>query len=81
VDSLHYIKAVITGEYPGSNQILRLTETSIIEKNIPDRGEEIFLDRYLLNFGENEANELTGKSVPCDNRQKYARSKIIVRRK
>jgi hypothetical protein len=80
VDSIHFIKAGIAGDYNASNQILRLTETSVVEKNIPDRGEEIFLDRYVLNISEMGMNELTGKSIPCDNKQKYSRSKIILRR-
>ena len=80
VDSIHFIKAAITGEYNASIQLLRLTETSVVELNIPDRGEEIFLDRYLLNIGEVERNELSGKSVPCDNKHKYARSKMMLQR-
>ena len=80
VDSIHFIKAAISGEYNATNQLLRLTETSIVELNIPDRGEEIFLDKYLLQFDEKEFNKLIGKSVPCDNKHKYARSKMMLQR-
>jgi hypothetical protein len=81
VDSIHFIKAGITGVYISSNKMLRLTETSVLEMNIPGRGDEIFLDNYLFNFDEREINELTGKSITRDSRQQYARSKIILRRK
>ena len=80
VDSIHFIKAAIKGEYVPSNQVLRLTEISVMEMNIPDRDEEIILDRYLLNYDGQKRNELSGKCIPGDNRQHYGRSVIRLHR-
>lgn len=81
VDSIHFIKAAIKGDYIASNRMLRLTEVSVEELNIPGSDEEIFLDSYLFSFDTKEMNQLSGKSIPRENRQSYGRSKIIIHRK
>jgi hypothetical protein len=75
-----YIRSVVEGAYQQNNKTLRLTETSIEFTNIPDRGESFFLDLYLLTYDENNKEILTGKSVPCDKKAIYTRSKMVLRK-
>lgn len=75
-----YIRSLIAGAYQPTNKILTLTETSVDYTNIPDRGEPVFLDRYLLIYDENNKEALTGKSIPCDKKTIYTRSKMLLRR-
>jgi len=75
-----FIRSKISGAYHASTKTLRLTETGIDYTNLPDRGEEFFLDRYLLSYDENEKQILTGKSISCDKKTLYTRSKIAVKK-
>lgn len=75
-----YIKAKLEGNYQPINKTLRLTETAIDHTNQPDRGDEFFLDRYLLTYDENDMLVLTGKSISCDRKFTYTRSKMMLRK-
>ncbi|MES2648609.1 MAG: hypothetical protein V4717_17165 [Bacteroidota bacterium] len=75
-----YIRSVLEGFYNDQNKTLRLTETSIDFQNIPDRGELVFLDQYLLTFDVKDKLVLTGKSVSRERKPIYSRSKMRVRK-
>jgi len=75
-----YIKAKLEGVYQQANKTLTLTETAIDYTNLPDRGEEFFLDRYLLTYNENDVLMLTGKSISCERKSIYSRSKMMVKK-
>ena len=75
-----FIRSKISGTYHRATKTLRLTETSVDYTNMPDRGEELFLDRYLLSYDENEKEILTGKSIAVDKRSVYTRSKMILKK-
>jgi hypothetical protein len=75
-----YIRSVLEGFYNDQNKILRLTETSVQFQNLPDRGEEVFLDQYLLTYDEKDKLVLTGKSVSRERKSMYTRSKMLVRK-
>jgi hypothetical protein len=71
-----FIRSLIKGEWQESNRLLRITETKIDYTNMPDRGEEIFLDRYLLYYELNDTVNLIGKSVASQPKVVYSRSKM-----
>ncbi len=75
-----YIKAKLEGAYQQANKTLTLTETAIDYTNMPDRGEEFFLDRYLLTYNENDVMVLTGKSISCERKSIYTRSKMMLKK-
>ena len=80
VDSVHYIRAAVSGDYNASTKIIRLIETSILENNIPRRGEEITLDKYVISYDPLEPDLLYGKSISRDVKQGYARSVMNLKR-
>lgn len=75
-----YIRSLVSGSFQKANKTLRLTETKMEFTNMPDRGEEIFLDRYLLYF-DKDTSVLTGKSVAYEPKAIYTRSKMLLKKK
>ena len=74
------IRSKVSGSYHASTKTLRLTETGVDFNNLPNRGEDLFLDRYLLSYDENDKEILTGKSVACDRKSIYTRSRMMIRK-
>ena len=80
IDSSHYIKAAITGDYNASTKMLRLIETSVLENNFRSKDQEIFLDKYVISYDPMEPGKLYGKSISREIKQGYSRSVLSVKK-
>lgn len=76
----HFIRSAIKGSFQQSSKLLRLSETRVVLSNIPNWRQDVFLDCYLLNFDENQADSLSGKTVPYHSKAGYTRSRMLLKK-
>lgn len=78
LDSLHFLKATITGQIIPGAKTVRIVETKLIENTYQEGNNDVILDEYILHYNNISDQLLTGKSIPIGDRQFYTRSMVVV---